>query len=121
MAKDDYDVLVFKILTYLYACAKRKTVYSDKDLYHAIGNDRGAINESWLNDVLRMAVNEGLIDGLTFEKAWANEYILISDLSDAYITSEGIHYLKENARMKKIKDDLIELVDPIATLITLVL
>ena len=37
MAKDDYDVIVFKILTYLYACVKRKTVFEEAAFYHAIG------------------------------------------------------------------------------------
>lgn len=69
MAKDDYDVIVFKILTYLYACVKRKTVFEEAAFYHAIGE----IEKSYLIDILYMMKNEGFIEGVAVQKVWGTE------------------------------------------------
>lgn len=119
MAKDDYNVLVFRILTYFYGCLKRATLFDEDIFKKVIGAD--TIPEGYIVDVLRMMENDGLITGLTFIKAWGNEYILISDLKDIYITSKGIEYIQDNKTMKKIKEKIMEnTADNITTLIKLV-
>lgn len=55
-----------------------------------------------------MMTRENLIEGLYFIKAWGNTYILVSDLADMHITSEGIHYVLDNDKMRKIKDKVLE-------------
>lgn len=115
MAKDDYDVLVYKILTYLYACMKRKVLFTQKGFAHAVQKDK--IDEDYLTDVLRMMQGEGLIEGLTFVRAWGQVYILASGMENASITPAGIHYLKENATSQKVKQVLLDAIDPIASLI----
>ena len=62
MAKDDYNVIVFKILIYLYAVLKRITVFDINELKMAVGG----INENYLNDLLEMMQKEGFIDCLFF-------------------------------------------------------
>lgn len=94
MSKDDYDVIVFKILVYLYAVLKRKVIFEEKAFYHAIGE----INNRYLVDVLNFMQEEGLISGLVFVKAWGNENILCNDLINLKITVQGIHYLEENKK-----------------------
>ncbi|MDU5527001.1 MAG: YjcQ family protein [Finegoldia magna] len=65
MAKDDYNVIVFKILIYLYAVLKRITVFDINELKMAVGG----INENYLNDLLEMMQKEGFIDCLFFAYA----------------------------------------------------
>lgn len=102
MAKDDYNVVVFKILTYLYACLKRITLF-DEDVFKQI-IDKRKIADEYLTDILHMMTEEGMITGLVFTKAWGNTYILANEYGDMKITSSGIKYLNENSTMSKIKD-----------------
>lgn len=119
MAKDDYDVIVFKVLVYLYAVLKKKIVFDELTFSKAIKLEN--INDQYFNSILEMMSKEGLIDNVFFTKAWGNDLILLSDLKDMQITSEGIHYLKENDRMAKIKNFLIDNVELITSLISKVL
>lgn len=64
MAKDDYNFLVFKILTYLYACFRRRCHF----------------------ETTAFKNREDLIEGLTFVNAWGNDYTLASDYADMFIT-----------------------------------
>lgn len=118
MAKDDYDVIVFKILTYLYACLKGKVNFGKDAYYKIIGKEN--INEQYLYQIYRMMVSEGLIENAKFTRAWGNEYILISDEADLQITANGIHYLKNNNSMKEVGKYLLEGVELISKLISLV-
>jgi hypothetical protein len=102
MAKDDYNVVVFKILTYLYACLKRITLF-DEDVFKQI-IDKQKIADEYLTDILHMMTEEGMIIGLVFTKAWGNTYILANEYGDMKITSSGIEYLNVNGTMSKIKD-----------------
>lgn len=101
MAKDDYFVVVFKILTYLYSCLKGRCAF-DKRVFIKVVEEQ-EINDEYLMRILKMMESEGLIDGLCFAKAWGNTYILASDYEDMKITVKGIEYLTENSTMNKIK------------------
>ena len=63
MAKDDYDVLVFKILTYLSGVMQRKACFSKEGLNNLFPED---IPEEYLLDIFRLMTASGLIEGLTF-------------------------------------------------------
>ncbi len=106
MAQDDYDYIVFKILTYLYTCLKRQNSFDEDVFRNKIITSK--VSDEYMTDVLRLTQEEGFIEGLAFKKAWGNEYILINDLSNARITSNGIRYLLNNDKMNKIKDSIIE-------------
>ena len=114
MAKDDYEVIAYRILVYLYACAKRKIIFKPETFQAAVS--KNVESTEYLCFVLRTMQKEGLIDGVAFMKAWGGDYILVSDLRDADITADGIRYLKENSNMKKIGETLKESVDIIAKL-----
>ena len=116
MAKDDYDVVVFRILAYLYAIFKGKQIFDQRIFLKVISK----VEEDYLYRVLEMMQSKGLIEGLQFKKAWGGAVILINDLDDISITSDGIHYLLENSRMKKVKDFLSGQMGAIASLIQLV-
>lgn len=113
MAKDDYDVIVYKVLVYYYACLKRKIIF-DKTVFNE--TVAKGVNESYFNTVLYFMKNEGLITGLTFVNAWGGEHLLANGLDNAEITPDGIHYLKDNSKMKAVGDHLKDVVDVIAAL-----
>lgn len=117
MARDDYDVIVYKVLVYLYACMKHKIIFEeetfDKSVREKVDNDDYFIN------VLRMMQDEGLLERLTFVNVWGGDVFLTSDIKDARITSKGIHYLEENERMHRVGNWLKESVDIIAKLASL--
>ena len=113
MAADDYDVIVYRVLVYLYACKKRKIMYEKNTFNATVRND---INDGYFIDVLRMMQDEGLIKGLTFVGTWQSDCILASDVRDAEITAAGIHYLEDNDKMKSIGNMLKDAVDTIAKL-----
>lgn len=117
MAKDDYDVIVYKILAYLYACLKGKTVFDTVVFRKAVVGDD--VTEEYLQQILRMMLVEGLIEGLTFTHAWGNDWILISDYSSARIKPNGIHYLTDNGKAKKIKQAILDGAGIVANLIKL--
>lgn len=114
MAKDDYDVIVYRVLVYYYACLKRKIMFDAAVFDASVKKD--IESDAYFFDVLRMMQNEGLIEGLDFANAWGGDIILISELSDARITADGIHYLKENSSMRRVADMLKTSVDIIANL-----
>ncbi len=103
MAKDDYDVVVFRIVVYLYSVFKGKQNFRQN---------------VFLKEVSR--IDEGLIEGLHFCRAWGNVRILVNDLADISITSDGIDYLLENNRMRKIKEFLLNQSGTMAGLIEMV-
>lgn len=102
MAKDDYNVIVFKILTYLYGCFQRKYLFNKAEFLKLLESQH--IAEQYLSDVLRIMQEEGLIAGLIFKKAWGNEYLLINDYRDMTITALGIRFLLEDKTMGKVKE-----------------
>ncbi|MGI6568641.1 MAG: YjcQ family protein [Erysipelotrichaceae bacterium] len=106
MAKDDYDLIVFKVLTYIYAVTKRKISFNKDVFDKTIGMQH--IDEVYFYYVLYLMKTENLIADVTVVKVWGNDYVLISDLSEMRITAEGIHYLKDNSFMKKACDFILE-------------
>lgn len=106
MAKDDYDFLVFKILTYLYACFRRRCHFETTAFLKRIISPE--VSEDYLVDVLRFMTSEELIEGLSFVKMWGNDYALINDYSDMSITPQGIRYLLNNDKMQQLKKAVLE-------------
>ncbi len=118
MAKDDYNVLVYKILLYFYAILKRKIAYQDEAFDALIS--KSDISDEYLTDILHMMQDEGLIKGLTFINVWGGDCILTCGKEEIRITPSGIHYLEENSKMKKIGDTLTKTPGIVASLINIV-
>jgi hypothetical protein len=115
MAKDDYNVIVYKILTYLYATLKGKEVFTQIKYDKAI--DKKHINEDYLIRIYRMMSEEGLIENANFTKAWGRVYIPLFEERELEITAKGIHYLEDNSKMKEAGRFLMDKADSIADLI----
>lgn len=64
MAKDDYDVLVYKITLYYYGVLKREIAYTDVSFKAAIKYKD--ISEEYLSDVIYMMQEDGYISGMAF-------------------------------------------------------
>ncbi len=118
MAKDDYDVIVFKILTYLYSCIKRKITFNIK-VFEAVLS-KNNIPDEYLADILQMMTEEKLIKGLSFIHAWGQDRICISNYNEMKITADGIKYLKDNSKMNEVKQYLVSVPGLVADLINLV-
>ena len=118
MAKDDYYVIAYKVLVYLYAHKKRKIVFNEAALRKAAGAEK--FDEAYFEDVLRMMQEEELITGLDFTRAWGAVWMRLSDMSAMEITSKGILFLTENSRAASIKKMLMDTVDVVADLIGIV-
>lgn len=99
MAKDDYYVIVFKILAYLYAVLKGKEIFSQQKYDKAIG--KKDINEEYLNRIYKMMSDDGLIEEIHFTKTWGTIYIPLFAEEELQITSKGIKFIEENDSMKK--------------------
>ncbi|MDO4662479.1 MAG: YjcQ family protein [Tissierellia bacterium] len=98
MAKDDYDVLVFKILTYLYR--KLKDNYID-DMYLCPLTDDFPVRDDYFISIFEDLEDKGYIKNLILTKAWGGD-VVGYDLSKIKITGDGIAYLRDNSRMKKL-------------------
>lgn len=117
MAKDDYEVIVYRMLVYLYAVLKREIAFDAVTFAEAVRKD--VKSSAYFDKALEMMQEEGLIRGLVFTQAWGGDVILASGIRDAEITPAGIRHLKENARMKIVGRALAEAKDIIATLATI--
>ena len=106
MAKDDYFVIVYKILAYLYVQLKAGQPI-DSDMLAAHGG-LFHINESYHAYILTSLLDEGYIDGVR-TKAWGGEEFL--DLSQCRITPHGIAYIFENTLFEKAKKFLKDVKD----------
>ncbi len=103
MAKDDYHVIVYQILSYLYNCLKKGQPVNSKNL---VWEDSKFFNiplTYWQYIMINMH-NEGLITGITLVKAWGQQYPDITDLEHCQITPRGIEYLTDNSFMMKAKN-----------------
>ena len=116
MAADDYFVIVYKVLIYLYGCLKRKIVFSNEE-FEAIAKD--GITEEYFEDILKMMNDEGYITGYTQLKVWGG-VITTNEYDNIKITQKGIEYLQENSLMQKVKRFLLESNDIISDLINLI-
>ena len=68
MPTNDYDVIVFKLLVYYYACLKCTTVFKQSEF--DLITKKADVNEEYLLYALEMMQDEGLIKGLTLTRAW---------------------------------------------------
>lgn len=118
MARDDYDVVVFKILLYYYALFKGTILFNEAEFKRAIKYDFFA--DGYLERVLKLMSEEYVINGVHVTKAWGNQYMMLNNLSDIEITAEGIRYLKENSQMENVKKYLLDHTEMISSLINIV-
>lgn len=100
MAKNDYFVIVYRILTYLHQCFTA----GEKPDTEMFGPDALGINNGYWANVIESIHNEGYITGVTIvSRLGAAPGIKLVNLK---ITQKGIEYLQENSTMRKAADFL---------------
>lgn len=106
MAKDDYHVIVYKILAYLYMQLKAGAAVNQEML-----EARGKlfdIPESYWQYIFNALYHEGYITGAKVEP-WGTGEIIV--LTECQITPRGIEYLTDNSLMEKVKAFLKDIKD----------
>ena len=99
MAKDDYFVLVYKLLTILYTTLKNGKVVTDSELKEL---SEGLPLDYW-EYILKSLSEDVYITGVKPISSLSGNSIKITTLQ---ITPKGIEYLQDNSKMKKAKEVL---------------
>lgn len=106
MAKDDYYVVVYKILAYLYTQLK-----AGEDVDANMLKPQGPllnINERYHAYIISYLLDEGYIIGPEI-KVWGGSKII--DIKECQITPRGIAYIFENSLLEKAKQFLKDVKD----------
>lgn len=98
MAKDDYHVIVYQILAYLYITLKEGKNVDPSFLDHQ--SKYLGINRKYWTYIMVNLLNDGYITGVTITKPWG-EAAMITDLDQCQITPKGIEYVTDDRLMKK--------------------
>lgn len=101
MAKDDYFVLVYKILAYLYTVLKEGRSPDAKMLQY--DSTLLGVNEPYWAYIMENLQAKWYITGLTVVAEWGGARS-ISNLERCQITPDGIAYLFENNLLAKAKE-----------------
>lgn len=107
MAKDDFHVIVYQILSYLYNCLKKgekvdtEKLERDSDLFVTAGRP---LSETYWGYVLYQMKQMGLIVGIKFSGHIDDSSIpKPSTYCDCMITPAGIEYLTDSVFLNKVK------------------
>lgn len=103
MVKDDFFVLAYRILTYLYACMKSGEL-PDEDV---ISPERLGISQRYWNSIVGNLWKAGYIEGIRPFSPIGGETVYVP--VDMAITMTGIEYLQSNSTMEKAKTFLKDL------------
>lgn len=99
MAKNDYYVIAYQILAYLYQSLKNGI---DIDTKMLMPNSRLLqVNERYWSYIIYNLSTEGYIDGVDFVPLDNLKIPYIARMDDCMITPKGIEYLCENSSIKK--------------------
>jgi hypothetical protein len=105
VARDDYHVIVYQILSYLYKQLKAGTEIDPANI--SAGSPYYTINEKYWQYIILSLFEDGYIRGLKAREqryATGETEIQVFDLDRCQITPKGIEYLTDNSFMQKAKD-----------------
>lgn len=105
MAKDDYYVIVYKLLSYLYSCLKKGIPVDVDNLREVIKVD--IVDAYWEYIILEL-YKDGYIDGVVVVKYIGDIYEHIRIARNLRIKPKGIDFLDSNSRFNKIREALKE-------------
>lgn len=96
MAKDDMHIIMYKILSYIYACQKAGTEPMLSNFsYEAPGIN---IPEKYWLTIMQELICHGYIAGATMVRSLGGVGV---SFSSPYVTIKGVEFLQENTMMKK--------------------
>ena len=102
MAKDDYFVIAYRIMTYLYACLKA----GEQPDFNIIRADALDISQNYWEYIIRHLYEDGYIEGISLIRMTGRNTPGIKLNMDFMITPLGIDFLQSNSAMSKAKDFL---------------
>lgn len=105
MAKDDYHVVVYQILSYLYMQLKKGSTVDT--LYISSDSPYYRINEKYWEYIIRNLCQDGYIEGVSVKVQHYTDgqtEVQIYGLDECQITPKGIEYLSDNSFMNKAKE-----------------
>lgn len=102
MAWDDYYVIAYQILLYLYGQLKRGEDIKAEYLKPNSPLFKKPLNQRYWNYIMRNLYKQGYITGLTVDEN-IDHAVLIYNLEDTEITPAGIEYLCDNSFLKKVR------------------
>ncbi len=101
MAKDDYFVIVYQILAYLYRCLKSGKNIEPRKLQYC--GELFSIKENYWRYIIFHMQQSGLIEGVEFVTDGCMTIPNVGNLEGCIITPDGIEYLCDNSFMEKAK------------------
>ena len=102
MAKNDMEVIMYKLLAFIYRCTQEGVELRLEDF--CCRSQLFDIPESYWFDIVEEAINKGYIKGLKICSAKQGSVVL--PVGHVAITLDGVTFLHENSRMKKAKEFL---------------
>lgn len=112
MSKDDYHVLVLKILQFLYNRLKGKTAKDPEEYLQALTKDF-PVQPEYFERILADLTEDGLISGYRVARAWGGDVIVLTVRAEIQITRKGIDYLFNNSNLEKAKQFMKDIKDMI--------
>lgn len=109
MAKDDFHVIAYQILAYLYQCLKAgkdidpKMLTVDSDYFRINGQN---LNVRYWAYIIWNLQRLGLIEGVIFDEIDNTRYQMPLNLDECMITPVGIEYLTDNSFLTKAREFL---------------
>lgn len=100
MAKNDMEMIMYKILRYLYECNKAGKVPTFSDMFDTL--ELPGIPQSYLTQIVLELISPEYIAGCSVTETKDGTIFQLS--RDARITAKGVSYLNENKRMKKAEN-----------------
>lgn len=102
MAKDDMDVIMYKILRYMYEVMKQGKTPELSDMCY--GCKLFTIPKGYWEQIIYELIEAGYVRGFLYCRTKDGPVITMMDT--AGITLSGVHFLEENSRMAKAKQFL---------------
>lgn len=103
MSKDDYFVLAYKLLRYLYRCLKEGTPAS-LDII-APNTENFPVPQQYFTYLVSHLLADGYIEGVVEMKA-IGAPVQFKETTGLAITPKGIAYLEENSTMNRVQEFL---------------
>lgn len=99
MASNDMELVMYKILRYLYDCSKEGKATSEAD-FCCTSRLLGDIPQTYWSLIIKELVRLGLVSGVLMRETKDGTII---DASGIAITFGGVQFLHENSRMQEAK------------------
>lgn len=101
MAQDDYFVIVYKILKYLYQCMRAGKRPMADDICHE--SQLFSIPETYWTQIMEELIDQGYVKGIV-KVPMTGRGTGIKINPEAAITMRGVEFLQDNSMMRKAKD-----------------